>query len=74
MAQADDEDAVRAMLLDVPTCDRAIVIFPVDTQSGCRWYGMSPEAVVDLLYRVADQILEQRVPLKKRVPKIPPGK
>ena len=44
--------------------DRAIVIFPRGEQSSCRFVGMTAEQCAEMLYRVADEVVRQRVPLK----------
>ena len=59
-----DDEAAR-MIEGISQWDVAIVIFPSGDQSGCRWLGMSAEQVAVTLYKVADEILLQRVPLKQ---------
>jgi len=58
------ESEAAQMIDGIDKWDRCIVIFPVGQQSGCRFLGMTAEQTAETLYRVADEIVRQRVPLK----------
>ena len=57
-------DEADRMIEGITGWDRAIVIYPVGIQSGCRFLGMTAEQTAETLYRVADEIVRQRIPLK----------
>lgn len=59
---SEHEREVAAMLAEIKA-DCAIVVYPVGKQSGCKWYGLSPERCAEMLYAVADEIVRQRIPL-----------
>ena len=61
-----NESEAAKMIEGIIGWDRAIVIYPVGTQSGCRFLGMTAEQTAETLYRVADEIVRQRIPLKPR--------
>ena len=44
--------------------DCCMVIFPVGDQSGLRYININPELAAEMLYRVADELVRQRIPLK----------
>ena len=60
------ESEAAQMIEGIAEWDRCIVIFPKGVQSGCRFLGMTAEQTAETLYRVADEIVRQRIPLKPR--------
>jgi hypothetical protein len=63
------EDEAARMIEGIGERDRCLVIFPVGDQSGLRWLGMSAEQAAETLYRVADELVRQHVPLRHSAPK-----
>ena len=61
------ESEAARMIEGISEWDRAIVVYPAGTESGVRFIGMSAEQAAEMLYRVADEIVRQRIPLKTRV-------
>ena len=61
------ESEAARMIEGIAEWDRAIVVFPKGSQSGCRFLGMSAEQTAETLYQVADAIVAQLVPLKTRI-------
>lgn len=56
-----------ALMIDgISGWDRGIVIFPAGKESGCRFIGMTAEDCALMLYRVADEIVRQRIPLPSK--------
>lgn len=62
-------DQLFELIAEAPAdTDRAILIYPSgpgERQTAIRWYGMNAEQVAMTLYNLADEVLRQRVPLKK---------
>lgn len=63
------ESEAARMIEGIAEWDRCLVIFPVGDQSGLRWLGMSAEQAAETLYRVADELVRQHVPLRHSAPK-----
>ena len=61
------ESEAARMIEGIAEWDRAIAIYPAGTASGVRFIGMSAEQAAEMLYRVAVEIVRQRIPLKTRV-------
>lgn len=56
-------DLIYRLLAKVPAdADRAVVIFPEGKQTAVQWIGMTAEQVAELLYQMADEIVDRRIP------------
>ena len=63
------ESEAARMIEGIAEWDRALIIFPRGSEWGLRFYGMEPEIAAMVLYRVADELIRQRIPLKHQAPK-----
>ena len=63
------EDEARQMIAGLDGWDRAVTIFPKGTGWGLRYFGMDAETAAMVLYRVADELVRQRIPLRHEAPK-----
>ena len=61
------ESEAARMIEGIGEWDRAIVIYPAGRESGVRFIGLSAEQTAEMLYRVADEIVRQKIPLKTRI-------
>jgi hypothetical protein len=63
------EDEAARMIAGISEWDRGLTIFPKGTEWGLRYFGMEPEIAAMVLYRVADELVRQRIPLRHEPPK-----
>lgn len=56
-------DLLYRLLSKVPaSSDRVIVIYPTGKETAVQWIGMTSEQVAELLYQMADEIVDRKIP------------